>query len=66
MHTDIMYLQSEFKYSVMNNKALGNIFRNSQKSFHNSPRSSGSNHIRGYRSFFKLNNSKCTVIVEME
>ena len=28
----------EFKYSVMKNTAFGDIFRNSQKSFHNSPR----------------------------
>ena len=39
----------------MNNKAFGNLFCNSQKSFHTSPGSSDSNN-RGYRSFFKLNN----------
>ena len=42
----------------MNNKAFGNLFCNSQKSFHTSPGSSDSNN-RGYRSFFKLNNGIC-------
>ena len=46
---------AEFKSFVMNNKAFGNLFCNSQKSFHTSPWSSNSNN-RGYRSFFKLNN----------
>ena len=46
---------AEFKSFVMNNKAFGNLFCNSQKSFHTSPGSSDSNN-RGYRSFFKLNN----------
>ena len=49
-----------FKSFVMNNKAFGNLFRNSQKSFHISPGSSHSNSYRGYRSFFKLNNGICT------
>ena len=40
----------------MNNKAFGNLFCNSQKSFYTSPGSSDSIN-RGYRSFFKLNNS---------
>ena len=47
---------AEFKSFVMNNKAFGNLFCNSQKSFHASPGSSDSNN-RGYRSFFKLNNN---------
>ena len=42
----------------MNNKAFGNIFCNSQKSFHTSPESSDLNN-RGNRSFFKLNNDIC-------
>ena len=42
----------------MNNKAFGNLFCNSQKSFHTSPGSADSNN-RGYRSFFKLNNGIC-------
>ena len=42
----------------MNNKAFGNLFCNSQKSFHTSPVSSDSND-RGYRPFFKLNNGIC-------
>ena len=42
----------------MNNKAFGNIFCNSQKSFHTSPKSSDSNN-RGYRPFSKLNNGIC-------
>ena len=42
----------------MNNKAFGNLFCNSQKSFHTSPGSSDSNN-RGYRSFFKHNNGIC-------
>ena len=46
---------AEFKSFVMNNKAFGNLFCNSQKSFHTSPGSSDSNN-RGYRSFFRLNN----------
>ena len=41
------------KYSVMNNKAFCNIFRNSQRSFHTLPKSSGLNN-RGYRSFVKI------------
>ena len=49
---------AEFKSFVMNNKAFGNLFCNSQKSFHTSPGSSDSNN-RGYRSFFKLNNGIC-------
>ena len=49
---------AEFRSFVMNNKAFGNLFCNSQKSFHTSPRSSDSNN-RGYRSFFKLNNAIC-------
>ena len=49
---------AEFKSFVMNNKAFGNLFCNSQKSFHTSPGSSDSN-SRGYRSFFKLNNGIC-------
>ena len=39
-------------------KAFGNIFCNSQKSFHTSSRSSDSNN-RGYQPFFKLNNGIC-------
>ena len=46
---------AEFKYSVMDNKALGNVFRNSHNSFHTFLRSSGLNN-RGFWSFFKLNN----------
>ena len=49
---------AEFKSFVMNNKAFGNLFCNSRKSFHTSPGSSDSNNI-GYRSFFKLNNGIC-------
>ena len=51
---------AEFKSFVMNNKAFGNLFYNSLKSFHTSPGSSDSNN-RGYRSFFKLNN--VTIII---
>ena len=43
---------AEFKSFVMNNKVFGNLFCNSQKSFHTSPGSSDSNHS-DYRSFFK-------------
>ena len=46
-----MITVAEFKSFVMNNKAFGNVFCNSQKSFHTSPGSSDSNN-RGYRSFF--------------
>ena len=49
---------AKFKSFVVNNKAFGNVFCNSQKSFHTSPGSSDSNN-RGYRSFFKLNNGIC-------
>ena len=49
---------AEFKSFVMNNKAFGNLFCNSQKSFHTAPGSSDSNN-RGYRSFFKINNGIC-------
>ena len=49
---------AEFKSFVMNNKAFGNLFFNSQKSFHTSPGSSDSNN-RGYWSYFKLNNGIC-------
>ena len=49
---------AEFRSFVMNNKAFGNLFCNLQKSFHTSTGSSDSNN-RGYRSFFKLNNSIC-------
>ena len=42
---------AEFRSFVMNNKAFGNLFCNSQKSFHTSPGSYDSNN-RGYRSFF--------------
>ena len=49
---------AEFRSFVMNNKAFGNVFCNSQKSFHTSPGSSNSNN-RGYLSFFKLNNGIC-------
>ena len=42
-------------YALLNHKAFGNLFCNSQKSFHTSPGRYDSN-IRGYRSFFKLNN----------
>ena len=50
----ILYLHAvaEFRSFVMNNKAFGNVFCNSQKSFHTSPGSSDSNN-RGYRLFFK-------------
>ena len=44
---------AEFKSFVMNNKAFGNLFCNSQNNCHTSPGSSDSNN-RGYRSFFKL------------
>ena len=37
---------AEFKSFVMNNKAFGNLFCNSQKSFHTSPGSSDSNKKR--------------------
>ena len=46
---------AEFKSFVMNNKAFGNLFCNSQKSFHTSPGSSDSKN-RGSRSFFKPKN----------
>ena len=46
---------AEFKSFVLNNKAFGNLFCNSQNSFHTSPGSSDSNN-RSYRSFFKLSN----------
>ena len=49
---------AEFKSLVMNDKAFGNLFCNSQKSFHTSPGSSDLNN-RGYQSFFKLNNGIC-------
>ena len=49
---------AEFRSFVMNNKAFGNLFCNSQKRFHTSPGSSDSNN-RGYRSFFKLHNGIC-------
>ena len=52
------HTMAEFKSFVMNNKAFGNLFCNSQKSFHTSPGSSDSNN-RGYWSFFKLNNGIC-------
>ena len=39
----------------LNYKAFGNLFCNSQKSFHTSPGPYDLNN-RGYRSFFKLNN----------
>ena len=45
-------------FASLNNKAFGNLFCNSEKSFHTSPRSSDSNN-RGYRPFFKLNNGIC-------
>ena len=45
-------------FASLNNKAFGNLFCNPEKSFHTSPRSSDSNN-RGYRPFFKLNNSIC-------
>ena len=54
----IMYTVAEFRSFVMNNKAFGNLFCNSQKSFHTSPGSADSNN-RGYRSFFKFNNGIC-------
>ena len=54
----IFYAVAQFKSFVMNNKAFGNIFCNSQKSFHTFPGSSDSNN-RGNRSFFKLNNGIC-------
>ena len=53
-----MFTLAEFKSFVMHSKAFGNLFCNSQKSFHTSPGSSDSN-TRGYRSFFKLNNGIC-------
>ena len=49
---------AEFRSFVMNNKGFGNLFCNSQKSFHTSPGFSDSKN-RGYRSFFKLNNGIC-------
>ena len=39
------YSVAEFKSFVMNNKAFGNLFCNSQKSFHTCPGSSDSNNI---------------------
>ena len=51
---------ADFKYCVMNNRAFPNVFRNSQKSFHTSPRSSDPSYDRGYRSIFQLNiNGTC-------
>ena len=54
----ILNTVAEFKSFVMNNKAFGDLFCNSQKSFHTSLRSSDSKN-RGYQSFFKLNNGIC-------
>ena len=49
---------AEFKSFAMNKKAFGNVFCNSQKSFHTSPGSSNSDN-RSYRSFFQFNNGIC-------
>ena len=42
----------------LNHKTFGNLFCNSQKSFHTFPGTSDSND-KGYRSFLKLNNGIC-------
>ena len=47
---------AEFKSFVTNNNAFGNVFCNSQKSFHNFATCSGPLN-RGYHSFCQLNNS---------
>ena len=44
--------------SIQNHKALGNVFRNTQQSFHISPRFAATNN-RGYQSFSHLNNDIC-------
>ena len=49
------------KFASLNHKAFGNLFCNSQKSFHTSPAPYESNN-KGYRSFFKLNNDIYTKI----
>ena len=45
-------------FASLNHKAFDNLFCNSQKSFHTSPRSADTNN-RGYRPFIKLNNGIC-------
>ena len=49
-------LVGEFRFSEMNDKAFGNVFRNLQKSFHTFAWCSGPNK-RYFRPFFQLNNS---------